>query len=249
VAAVARKEDPRRIAKAFGIWFLLTWVFAIAARMLFEPAYTNPDFVVGSGSDFRVQLGAVFEFLLLIANIATAVVLYPIAKRHSPIGAMGYVTARVMESVFLMVGLLSLVSLVALREDLAGATGADAAALQATGGALVSVYKFGFLFGPGLVVGFGNGLLLGWLMYSSGLVPRRMAMIGFVGGACIIIAFALVLFGVIETGSPAQALLSFPEMIWEGALPIYCIWKGFRQTTVVSLDDRISTATPSMAPA
>jgi hypothetical protein len=246
IASVGKRtEDPQRIARAFGIWFLLTWVFAIAARALFDPAYNDPDFVLGAGSDFRVQLGAVFEFLLLIANIATAVVLYPIVKRHSQIGAVGYVTARVMESAFLMVGLLSLVSLVALREDLAGATGAQAAALDATGRALVHMYEFGFLFGPGLVVGFGNGLLLGWLMYSSGLVPRRLAMIGLVGGSCIIVSFALVFFGVIETGSSGQALLSFPEMIWEAALPIYCIWKGFRSTEAITLDTRVSAVEPA----
>src|SRR5918999_209488 len=135
MADIVKKDDPRRIARVFGIWFLLTWVFAIAARALFDPAYNDPDFVLSVGSDFRVQLGAVFEFLLLIANIATAVVLYPIVKRHSQIGALGYVTARIMESAFLMVGLLSLVSLVALRQDLAA--GADAAALEATGKALV----------------------------------------------------------------------------------------------------------------
>src|SRR5919109_4371521 len=113
-----RAEDPKKIARAFGIWFLLTWVFAIVARSLFDPAYNDPDFILGAGSDFRVQLGAVFEFLLIIANIATAVVLYPIVKQQSQIGALGYVTARIMESAFLMVGLLSLVSLVALRQDL-----------------------------------------------------------------------------------------------------------------------------------
>ncbi|HJR46096.1 MAG TPA: DUF4386 domain-containing protein [Actinomycetota bacterium] len=240
--------ETKRIARTFGVWFLLTWVFAIAARMLFEPAYTDPDFVLGAGSDFRVQLGAVFEFLLLIANIATAVVLYPVVKRQSQIGAMGYVTARLMESAFLMVGLLSLVSLVALRQDMAGATGADAAALEATGSALVSIYKFGFLFGPGLVVGFGNGLLLGWLMYSSGLVPRRLAVWGFIGGCSIIVAFVLVLFGVIETGSPAQALFSLPEMVWEAGLPIYCLWKGFKPSPITeTIDIREPAVAPSMA--
>ena len=248
VASIQRRtKDPQKIARAFGVWFLLTWVFAIAARGLFDPAYNDPDFILGAGSDFRVQLGAVFEFLLIIANIATAVVLYPIVKRQSQIGALGYVTARIMESAFLMVGLLSLVSLVALRQDLGGAAGADAAALEATGKALVSLYEFGFLFGPGLVVGFGNGLILGWLMYSSGLVPRRLAMVGLIGGPSLIVAFVLVLFGVVETGSAGQAVLSLPEMVWEAGLPIYCLWKGFRSTDIVSLGDRESTVEPSTA--
>lgn len=107
-------------------------------------------------------------------------------------------------------------------------TGADAAALEATGRSLARVYEFAFLFGPGLVVGFGNGLMLGWLMYRSGLVPPRMAMLGLVGGPMLIVAFVGVLFGAFEAGSAPQFVLSFPEMAWEGALTIYLLWKGFR---------------------
>ena len=44
-----------------------------------------------------------------------------------------------------------------------------------------------FLLGPGFVVPFGNGLILGYLMYSSGLVPRRMAWLGLVGGPLLLI--------------------------------------------------------------
>jgi len=239
--------DPKRIARAFGVWFLLTWVFAIAGRALFDPAYNDPAYILGAGSDFRVQLGAVFDFLLIIANIATAVVLYPIVKRRSEIGALAYVTARIMESAFIMVGLLSLLSIVALRQDLAGASGADAAALEATGRSLATVYEFAFLFGPGLVVGFGNGLILGWLMYSSGLVPRRLAMLGLIGGPSLILAFILVQFGVVETGSVGQFVFSAPEMVWESALPIYVLWKGFRSSAVISLDGRVPAAERSRA--
>ena len=63
-----------------------------------------------------------------------------------------------------------------------GASGAEATALAVQGNSLVSTYEWAFLFGPGLVVGFGNGLMLGYLMYRSGLVPRRMAMLGLIGG-------------------------------------------------------------------
>jgi hypothetical protein len=245
-ASNAAPLDVRKISLAFGIWFLLTWVFAIAGRMLFEPAYKDPAYILGAGSDFRVQLGAVFDFLLIIANIATAVVLYPLVRRHSEIGALGYVTARIMESAFIMVGLLSLLAIVALRQDPGPAAGADAAALEATGRSLATVYDFAFLFGPGLVVGFGNGLILGWLMYSSGLVPRRLAVLGLIAGPCLIVAFVLVLFGVIETGSAGQFLFSLPEFVWEAALPIYVVWKGFRPSAVIALGERVSAVEPGV---
>jgi hypothetical protein len=249
ISSIGKEMDPRRAARTFGVWFLLTWVFAIAARALFDPAYNDPDYILGAGSDFRVQLGVVFDFLLIIANIATAVVLYPIARRQSQVLALGYVTARIMESAFIMVGLLSLISIVGLRQDLAGTSGTDAAALEVTGRSLATVYEFAFLFGPGLVVGFGNGLILGWLMYRSGLVPRRLAMLGLIAGPCLIVAFVLVLFGTIETGSAGQFVFSLPEMVWEAALPIYCLWKGFRSPPDISLDDRVPAVEPSMTTA
>jgi Domain of unknown function (DUF4386) len=54
------------------------------------------------------------------------------------------------------------------------------------------------LFGPGLVAGVGDGLILGYVMYRSGLVPRRLAMLGLVGGSLHIIGFLGVLFGAFD---------------------------------------------------
>jgi hypothetical protein len=109
---------------------------------------------------------------VIVTNIATAVLLYPILKRHSEIGAVGYLSARFVECAFILVGLISLLSVVTVRQDLTGAAG------TAVGTALVGTYEWSFLFVPGLIAGLGNGLLLGWLMYRSGLVPRRMAVLG-----------------------------------------------------------------------
>src|SRR5919206_2046602 len=103
-----------------------------------------------------------------------------------------------------------------------GASGAAQTALAAQGNTLVSVYDWAFQFGPGLVVGFGNGLILGYLMYRSGLVPRGMAMLGLIGGPLLILSFVLQLFDVYDNGSSAAALLSLPEIAWEASLAIYC---------------------------
>lgn len=147
-----------------------------------EASWEDMRFIPGAGYNTSMYLGAILEFLLIVTNVGTAIVLYPIVKRQSEGLAMGYVAARVIESVFILVGLISIVSIVTVTNSLAGATGAAAAALTAQGSLLVSNYEWAFLFGPGLVVGFGNGLVLGYLMYRSGLVPRRMAMLGLVGG-------------------------------------------------------------------
>jgi hypothetical protein len=115
---------------------------------------------------------------------------------------------------------------------MAGARGVEAAALAVRGNSLVDTYEWAFLFGPGLVVGFGNGLMLGYLMYRSGLVPRGMAMLGLIGGPLLILSFVLILFDVYDNGSGPATLLALPEIAWEASLGIYAAWKGFRPVTI-----------------
>jgi hypothetical protein len=231
--------DIQKTARIFGWLFIATFVTAIAARLFFVDGlgatWQDMRFIPGAGSDTPMKLGAIFEFLLIIANIGTAVVIYPIVKRQSEKLALGYVTARIVESTFILVGLVSLVSILTVRQDLAGATGAEAASLIATGNSLVSTYEWAFLFGPGLVVGFGNGLMLGYLMYRSGLVPRGMAILGLIGGPMLIVSFGLILFGVYENGSGPAFLMALPEIVWEASLGVYAAWKGFRPAAVSAL--------------
>ena len=77
--------------------------------------------------------------LLIIANIGTAMVLFPILKRQSEALALGFVTARIIESTFIAVGILSLLAVVTLRQDFAGA-GGEADALVIVGAALVAIH-------------------------------------------------------------------------------------------------------------
>jgi hypothetical protein len=173
------------------------------------------------------------ELVLIIANIGTAVVLWPVLKRVNEILARGYVTARVVECVFIAVGLLSLLSVVTLRQE--AVAGADDASLLAVGQSLVALHGWTFVLGPGFVVGVGNGLMLGYLMYRSGLVPRRMAMLGLVAGPLIIASGAAVVLGVIEAGGGWQTIAALPEFLWELSLDIWLIVKGFNPSAVARL--------------
>ena len=211
--------DTRKIGRIFGWFFIATFITSIPARLLFVngvgASWSDMRFVPGAGSNTSLELGAIFEFALIIANIATAVVIYPLVKRQSATFGLGYVSARIMESVIIAIGLMSIISVVNINDALTGASGAEATALAVQGNSLVSTYEWAFLFGPGLVVGFGNGLILGYLMYRSGLVPRRMAMLGLIGGPLLILSFVLTLFGAYENGSTFSGLLALPEIAWE----------------------------------
>jgi hypothetical protein len=241
----SQSMDTQKIARTAGILFLLTFVTGIAGRLLFVSGlggtWDSLGFFPGAGSDTAIYWGAIAEFGVIATNIATAVVLYPILKRQSEIGAVGYLSARFVECAFILVGLLSLLSVVTVRQDLTGAAAASA------GTALVGTYEWSFLFGPGLVAGLGNGILLGWLMYRSGLVPRRMAVLGLIGGPLLAVGFVGVLFGAFEPGSGWQAAATAFEFVWELSLGLYLTVKGFRPSPITTVDIREEAPKPSMA--
>ena len=223
----------RKIALAAGVLFIITFVTSIPALYLFQPVLDDPaGYIAGSGADnTRIFVGATLELLLIVANVATAVVLFPILKRQNEMLAVGFVTARLVESTFIAVGLVSVLGVVSLQQQ--GATGADAGVV---GVALAAIKDWTFLLGPGFIVGIGNGLLLGYLMYESGLVPRRMAMLGLVGGPLICASGILVLLGVFQEGGAGQGIATIPEFFWELSLGVWLTVKGFNASPILPPD-------------
>ena len=220
--------SPQTIARVAGVLFLITFITSIPAFFFYVPVLDDPRYIVGAGADTGVSFGAFLELLLIIANIGTAVVLFPILRRQNEVLALGYVTARIVECVFIALGLLSFLTVVTLRQE-----GADAGSLVAVGESLVALHEWTRLLGPGFVVGVGNGLILGYLMYSSRLVPRGMAMLGLIGGPLIIASGAAVLLGVIKAGSVWQAIATIPEFFWELSLGIWLTIKGFNPSAAI----------------
>jgi hypothetical protein len=223
------RTSPQTLARLAGALFVITFVTSIPAVLLYHSVLNDTDFITGgAGSDTQVFLGAFLELLLIVANLGTALALFPLLKRQNEGVALGYVTARVMESTFIAVGVVSLLAITTLRQD-----GGSADTLVPIGQALVAIHDWTFVLGPGFVVGIGNGLLLGYLMYRSGLVPRGMAMLGLIGGPLIVISGTLVLFGVFDRGGLGQGIATIPEFLWELSLGIYLLVKGGRASSPV----------------
>jgi len=224
--------DPRTIGRVFGWLFVATFVTSIPAYFVFfAPVRDDPSLITGSGADptASVALGAALEVFLIVANVATAVVVYPILKRQSEIGAVAYVSARLVEGIFIAIGIISLLTFLFMRQE-----GTADAAL---GEAFVAIYDRAFLIGPGFFAGLANGVILGYLMYRSGLVPRGMATLGLIGGPLVMASGIAIMFDVTERGSTLQGIATIPEFFWELSLGIYCILKGFRSSSPILAAD------------
>jgi len=230
-------EQDQRDARIFGVLFLITFITSISALALFQPVLDDPaGYIAGDGKDNQIYLGAFLELLLIISNVGTAVVLYPIVRRQNELLAIGYVTARVIECVFIAGGIIFVLGVVSLRKD-----SPDAADLAVS---LAALKDWTFLFGPGLIVPFGNGLILGYLMYSSGLVPRRVAWLGLIGGPLLLIGNVGVLFDLWDQTGAVNVLV-VPEFVWELFLGVYCAVRGFRRDSPILSGSRRPTPQPA----
>ena len=230
-------ENPQTIARVFGWLMVITFATSIPAYfILYAPVRDDPSLITGTGADptASVALGGALEVVLIIAGVGTAVVLYPILKRQSEIGALSYVSARIVEGIFIAIGIISLLTFLLMRQQ--ATAGTDAA----LGEAFVAIYDRAFLVGPGFFAGLANGVILGYLMYRSGLVPRGMAMLGLIGGPLVMASGIAVMFDVAERGSALQGIATIPEFIWELSLGIYCIVKGFRPSQILAKDGTVS---------
>ncbi len=236
-------EPARKIALAGGIAYLVTFAASIPQLKLFAAVIADPaGYISNPGGDAALQWGSVLEFLTAASGVATAVVLYPITRRVSRSAAIGFVTSRVVEATLIMVGVVSILSIVTLHQHFAGATGAQAQALGVAGESLVAMRQWTFLLGPGVMAGV-NDLLLGYILYRSGLVPRAVAIVGLVGGPLILLSDVATILGVWGQVSTAGLLFALPVAVFEFSVGVYLTVKGFRPAGLAALD-ATSRSTP-----
>ncbi|MFB4273394.1 DUF4386 domain-containing protein [Nonomuraea sp. GTA35] len=224
-------DSTRKTALVAGLLYLITIVTSIPALALYYPVLNDLGYIAGPGPDAGVLWGAFLEIICVFACIGTAVVLYPVVKRHNEAAALGFVAARVLEAAIIVAGIISLLAVVTLRQ--AAAAGADADSLVSTGSALVAIHNWTFLLGPGFIPAV-NALLLGYLLYRSRLVPRVIPALGLIGAPLLFLSATAVLFGLYPQVSVLSAMSAVPIFLWEGSLGLWLVVKGFKPSPLTA---------------
>ena len=217
----------RKTALAGGALYLITFATSIPARVLYGPVRSDPNYILGPGADTQVLFAGFLDLMLALACIGTAVALYPVVKRQNQGVALGFVGSRTLEAAIIVTGVVSLLSIVTLRQ--AGA-GADSLGVSH---ALTAAYDWTFLFGPGFMACV-NALLLGSLMYRSGLVPRIIPLVGLIGAPILFVSDAAVMFGVWDQFSVPALIATLPIALWESSLGVYLVVKGFKPSPITA---------------
>lgn len=232
-AATKPRDWTRGYALAAGIAYLVTFAASIPALPMLAPLLDDPaGYALTGGADTQVAVGALLDTINAIACIATAVAVFPVVKRQNESLALGFVASRLMEAAIIMVGVISLMSVITLHQDVAGTAGTDAA-ISTTGQALVAVRDWTFLFGPDVCAGM-NALLFGTLLFRSRLVPRWIPTLGLIGGPLLLAASALTVLGVVEAGS-IWFIGVLPLATWEYSVGVYMAVKGFRPSPLTAV--------------
>jgi hypothetical protein len=224
----------RKTAFVAGFLYLVTYL-AIPTLALYGPVLSDPDFIVGSAASPGVVWGAFLELLVALAIVGTGVVLFPVLRRQEEAVALGFVTSRLFEAGVITVGIISLLSIVTLQQEVGATAGSDAGALVITGRSLVATHDWSFLIGQGLLPGI-NALLLGSLFYRSRLVPRVIPLMGLIGGPLLIAANIGRLVGVNDQYSVFSVIAVAPIFLWEASLGLWLVFKGFRKDAPIMVE-------------
>ena len=213
-----------------GVLFMLTAAAAIIGLALYQPILIDANYIVkGSTNETQVIWGAFCELILAFSVIGTSIMMYPILNKENESMAIGYVCFRLLEATIIIIGIISMLSVVTLNQEFAQAAVPNTSSFLTAGKLLVTVHNWTFLFGPNLAVGPGT-LMMSYILYKSKLVPRFIYVLGLVGGPLIFISVVLVMFGVFPQISLLSALLATPVFTYEITLAVRLIVKGFNSS-------------------
>ncbi len=231
----------RRNAMIIGVLFIVAAAASILGLVSYDPILKNPDYLInGPTGGNQIALGAFFELITAAAVIGTSITLYPYLRKRNESVALGYVCFRTFEAVLIVIGLISMLSLLTLRQTFESGTALDISTLQTVGKTLIAIHDWTFILGPNFMLGI-NTLLYASLFYQTRLVPRPIAVMGLVGAVSIFTAALLEMFGVILQVSLWGGILALPVASYEMTLAVYLIIKGFKASALASTSAKTNT--------
>lgn len=218
----------RKHATVAGSFFLLAAVASIIGVLLYDEVLHQDNYLLNHQAHVaRVAWGGFFEIILVLSVVGTSVTLYPVLKKQNESMAIATVGFRLLEAAIILVGIISLLTVVTLKQEYALELPAEKSSWLVAGKLLVAFHNWTFLYGPNLALG-PSTFLTGYLLNSSNLVPRYISLLGIIGGPLIFICAVLVTFGVFPQVSVWGGLFAVPVFVYEMSLAVRLIVKGFR---------------------
>lgn len=219
----------RRNAIILGVFYILAAVSSVVAVLLYQPIMEENWYGVAQNNQTQAVLfGVLFDVLLLISVASTAIILAPYLTKTSRRLSLAYLVFRLMEGVFIAIGLVAVLVLVTLSQAYDNSIIANNNDLMLVIGAMLQgFHRWIMVLGPNLMLGI-NTMIYSYLLYQSRLVPRALAIFGMVVSVMVFMAGVFDFLGYIEPWSTLKGLVALPLGVYEISLAIYLIVKGFK---------------------
>ncbi len=216
-AAGARRSYSALIGALFVSAFFLYGIgYGLVASVTGAPAYLA---TIGA-HQLTLTIGGFLMLLNSVAVVGLGVLFFPILAQHGQRTALAYLAARFVEGIFLAGGVLALLMLLPLGELRADAGAASAGWAAGLGSLLTQANTMAYQIAM-LSLGLAS-LFLCALLFRTRLIPRFLAVWGFAGYAIFMTGAIAEIFGL-----PIGVLLSVPGGLFELAVGLWLIFKGF----------------------
>ena len=213
-------------AKITGWLFIVAAVSSIIGLKLYDPILSDNNFIVSANNHYnQIIFGAINELILVVSATGTGIMLYPLLKRYNESMGIGYLSFRMLEAVFIIIGLLSILTVLSISESYVDGAITDKANAQNLGLSFISLHKWTFMLGPNFMLSI-NTFIYSFVFYKTKIIPSNLARLGLLASFLIMTAAILELFGVIQQISTWGILLALPIALYEMTLAIYLITKG-----------------------
>lgn len=222
------KMNPRNSARIVGILFIIATVTGVLS-FVFGPDLTALDYLANLAiNENKVMMGLLLNFTMAVAIAGIPIFMYPILKQHNEALAVGYVGSRIIESVLIMVGSLTLPLLLTVSQEFVIAGSPETSVYQTLGTLLLAASEWTFWMGVSLVFSI-TAVILNSLLYRSNLVPRWLSGWGLIGGILYLITGSLGIFG-FTFGDIYAAPIALQEMVFA----VWLIVKGYNVSAIAS---------------
>jgi hypothetical protein len=222
-------------ARMVGAFYIAATVAGIVGLAFSDPIVGASDYLTKiSAHENQVLIGALFELIMAVAVAGIAIAVYPVLRQRNASIAVGYVGARIVESMLFLIGVISLLLLVTLSHEFVKAGSPEGSYFHTIGELLLAVRDWGGHVVLDVAVFPLGALIFYSLLYQFRLVPRWVSGWGLIGAVLYWSAGVLVMFDLIETLSTPQIALQAPLGLQEIALALWLIVRGFNTSAIAA---------------
>ncbi len=214
------------LVRLIGLLFLVAMAASIAANLIILPIVSPLDFLaLISSKEFEIRIYALLMLLNSISVVGIGVLSYQFLSKQNKLVAIGYIVSRVVESVVLVFGIISILSLIKYGHQFATLEGVESGYLEVLGKSAIGHNWYAYHIAM-IILGIGS-LPFCYSLWKGRLIPKYLIILGFIGYTLLASTSILSILDM-----NLGLIVTLPVFLFEVLFGFYLITKGFKSNSV-----------------